>query len=332
MIKNANILLPGKWLNLKNKNISRKIVLTKNNKVKLKACIKAIRPYHATKNILLFVPIFVGHQYFNISALKNCFLGFLVFCLLASSAYVINDLHDLEIDKNHCKKQKRPFASGKLSNRTGFLLAPLLILTASIFTISLPLNFLIVAITYYCLTLFYTFFIKQIKWLDVILLAFLYSMRVFAGMTLIENGFSFWLIFFVISLFLSLALLKRYAELATLQTKNKLAITGRAYIAKDKSKIAFLGHMSGYLSVLLFTFYIYSEKAQFFYKTPLLLWLISPCLFIWLNHMWQFAKEGKINDDPVIFTVKNKSSWIFLLLIIVFSWLATVINLPFHTL
>lgn len=307
-------------------------MLNKKNKGKLKAYIKAIRPYHAIKNILLLVPIFVGHQYFNITALKNCLLGFLVFCLFASSAYIVNDLHDLENDKKHSRKQKRPFASGKLSHKTGYLFALLLLLIAPVFTISLPSSFLIVAITYYCLTLSYTFFIKQIKWLDVILLAFLYSIRVFAGMTLIENGFSFWLIFFVLFLFFSLALLKRYAELRAIQIKNELFILGRAYTVKDKTKIASLGYISGYLSVLIFTFYIYSEKAQLFYKTPLLLWLISPCLFIWLNHMWQFAKEGKINDDPVVFTVKNKSSWIFLLLIIVFSLLATEINLSFYTL
>lgn len=305
-------------------------MLNKKNKKKLKACVKAIRPYHAIKNVLLFIPIFVGHQYFNIIALKNCFFGFLVFCLLASSAYIINDLHDLENDKKHRKKQKRPFASGELSCRTGYILAPLLAIAALILTIPLPLNFLIIAITYYCLTLFYTFFIKKMKWLDVILLAFLYSMRVFAGMTLIDNGFSFWLIFFVLSLFFSLALLKRYAELP--QTKNGLSIFGRAYTIKDKTKIALLGYISGYLSVLIFIFYIYSEKAQLFYRTPLLLWLICPCLFIWVNHMWQFAREGKIKDDPVIFTVKNSSSWIFLLLIIIFSVLATEIELPFYIL
>lgn len=179
------------------------------------------------------------------------------------------------------------------------------------FAILLPINFLIIAITYYCLTLLYTFFIKQIKWLDAILLAFLYSIRIFAGMTLIENGFSFWLIFFVLSLFFSLALLKRYAELTILQTKNELSILGRAYKINDKIKLTLLGHISGYISVLVFIFYIYSAKAHLFYRTPLLLWLICPCLFIWLNHMWQFAREGKIDDDPVIFTIKSRCSWVF---------------------
>lgn len=307
-------------------------MLNKKNKIKIKACFKAIRPYHAIKNSLLFVPIFVGHQYFNSIALKNSFLGFLIFCLLASSAYVINDLHDLENDKRHNKKQTRPFASGKLSCRTGYLLAPFLAIIALGLTLLLPLHFLIIAITYYCLTLAYTFFIKQIKWLDAMLLAFLYAMRIFSGMTLIENGFSFWLIFFVLSLFFSLALLKRYAELTTMQVTNKLSILGRAYTIKDKAKLALLGYMSSYLSILIFISYIYSAKAQLFYRTPLLLWLICPCLFIWLNHMWKFAQEGKINDDPVLFTIKNRYSWIFLLLIIIFSVLATEIKLPFYTL
>jgi 4-hydroxybenzoate polyprenyltransferase len=306
-------------------------VLNKKIKIKIKACFKAIRPYHAIKNILLFIPLFVGHQYFNTSAIKNGFLGFFIFCLLASSAYLINDLVDLENDKQHFKKQKRPFASGQLSHKTGYILAPLLAIVALSFAILLPLNFLIIAIAYYCLTLLYTFFIKQIKWLDAILLAFLYSIRVFAGMTLVENGFSFWLIFFVLSLFFSLALLKRYAELTTLQTRNKLSILGRAYKIRDKIKLALLGYISGYISVLVFIFYIYSAKAHLFYRTPLLLWLVCPCLFIWLNHMWQFAQEGKIDDDPVIFTIKNKCSWTFLALIVIISVLATEFKLPFYS-
>lgn len=306
-------------------------MLNKKNKIKIKACFKAVRPYHAIKNILLFIPLFVGHQYFNTNAIKNSFLGFFIFCLLASSAYLINDLVDLENDKQHLKKQKRPFASGQLSRKTGYILAPLLAIVALSLAILLPLNFLIIAIAYYCLTLLYTFFIKQIKWLDAILLAFLYSVRVFAGMTLIENGFSFWLIFFVLSLFFSLALLKRYAELTTLQIRNKLSILGRAYKIKDKIKLALLGYISGYASVLVFIFYIYSAKAHLFYRTPLLLWLVCPCLFIWLNHMWQFAQEGKIDDDPVIFTIKNRCSWAFLACIVIISVLATEFKLPFNS-
>ena len=150
-------------------------MLNKKNKIiKIKACFKAIRPYHAIKNILLFIPLFVGHQYFNITAIKNSFLGFFIFCLLASSAYLINDLVDLENDKQHVKKQHRPFASGELSYETGYLLAPLLAITALSLSLLLPLNLLIIAIAYYCLTLLYTFFIKQLKTIIYILFFYIF--------------------------------------------------------------------------------------------------------------------------------------------------------------
>ncbi len=189
----------------------------------------------------------------------------------------------------------------------------------------MPANFLISVLSYYSLALLYTFFIKKLKWLDAILLAILYSIRVFSGMTLIENGFSFWLIFFILSLFFSLALLKRYVELTRLSMPN-VSIPGRAYQLKDKSNLAILGRSSGYLSILIFIFYIYSEKAKFFYSSPLLLWLICPCLFIWFNRVWRLARERKIDDDPVVVIVNDSFSWFFLMLIMIITLLATWIH------
>lgn len=288
-----------------------------------------MRPYHIAKNFLLFSPLFLGYQFTNSVALKNAFLGFLIFCFLASSAYLINDLLDLENDKQHFRKQKRPFAAGELPLNVGIILAPCLSILALSLSFYLPLNFLIAAIAYYLLALLYSFFIKQKKWLDVTLLAVLYSVRVFAGMALLEKGFSPWLIFFVLFLFFSLALLKRYAELHTMQLENKVFLLGRAYQLTDKNKLIFLGHVSGHLSILVFIAYIYSEKVGVFYKSPLLLWLICPCLFIWLRHIWYLAKQGKIRDDPVAFTVTDSYSWIILVLIITIALIATWVPFSF---
>ncbi|MDQ8039491.1 MAG: UbiA family prenyltransferase [Rickettsiella sp.] len=301
-----------------------------NNKTKHKAYIKAsfsaMRPYHFAKNFLLFIPFLVGHHYFNLISLKNNLVGFLAFCLLASSAYVINDLVDLEKDKQHSRKQKRPFASGELPLNVGFTLAPCLLLIAFVISFYLPLCFLLSAISYYSLTLLYSFFIKQKKWLDVALLAILYSLRVFAGMALVENGYSLWLIIFVLFLFFSLALLKRYAELYNAQLENKTSIIGRAYQLVDRGKLIFLGQTSTYLAILTFIFYIYSKKVLFLYKSPLLLWLICPCLFVWLKRLWHFAQQGKIYDDPVVFTVTDKFSWAIVILIAVISLFAAWIT------
>jgi 4-hydroxybenzoate polyprenyltransferase len=305
-------------------------VLNKENKSKIKACFRAMRPYHITKNFLLFSPLFLGYQYVNSVVLKNIFLGFLIFCFLASSAYLINDLLDLENDKQHFRKQKRPFAAGELPLSVGIILAPCLSIFALSLSFYLPLNFLIAAISYYLLALLYSFFIKQKKWLDVILLAVLYSVRVFAGMAVLEKGFSLWLIFFVLFLFFSLALLKRYAELHTMQLENKVFLLGRSYQLTDKNKLIILGHLSGYFSILVFIVYIYSAKVGFFYKSPLLLWLICSCLFIWLRRIWHLAEQGKIRDDPVVLVVTDSYSWIILAIIITIALLATWIPFSFN--
>jgi 4-hydroxybenzoate polyprenyltransferase len=305
-------------------------VLNQVNKSEIKACFRAMRPYHIAKNFLLFSPLFLGYQSVNSVVLKHIFLGFLVFCFLASSSYLINDLLDLENDKQHFRKQKRPFATGELPLGVGIILAPCLSIFALLLAFYLPLNFLIAAISYYLLALLYSFFIKQKKWLDVILLAVLYSLRVFAGMAALEEGFSLWLIFSALFLFFSLALLKRYAELHTMQLENKVFLLGRAYQLTDKNKLIVLGHLSGYLSILVFIIYIYSVKVGFFYESPLLLWLICPCLFIWLKHIWHLAEQGKICDDPVVFTVTDSYSWIILALIITIALLATWIPFSFN--
>jgi 4-hydroxybenzoate polyprenyltransferase len=284
----------------------------------LVACLKAMRPYHSIKNFLIFIPLLVGHHY-DLISLRNTLIGFWVFCLLASSTYLINDLVDLEKDRQHSEKKKRPFASGELPLSVGFILAPCLLMIALGISVYLPFYFFLCALTYYLLTLLYSFFIKQKKWLDVILLAVLYSLRVFSGMTLVENGYSPWLIIFTLFLFFSLALLKRSSELHTAKLANKEFIVGRAYRLKDSKKLVFLGQTSAYLAILTFIFYINSNKVLLLYRSPLLLWLICPCLFIWLRRSWQFAQQGKMNHDPVVFTVTDKFSWIIVVLIAMIS-------------
>jgi 4-hydroxybenzoate polyprenyltransferase len=300
------------------------VVQYKKNKKEsvLGVFLRAIRPYHMAKNFLLFVPLLVGHHYFNADSLKKSFIGFLVFCLFASSAYLINDLVDIEKDKQHSRKQKRPFAAGELPLYIGFIFAPCFFIMGLGLSFYLPLNFLLSAVAYYSLTLLYSFFIKQKKWFDVAVLVLLYSLRVFSGMALVENGYSLWLIIFIVFLFFSLALLKRYAELYNAQLENKVAIIGRAYTLTDSKKLIFWGKTSAYFAIVTFIFYIQSNKVLLLYKSPLLLWLICPCLFIWLQRNWYFAQQGKMQDDPVVFTVTDKFSWLIVVLIAVISLFA----------
>lgn len=294
----------------------------KNKRSYIKASFSAIRPYHIAKNLLLFIPLLVGHHYFNPISLKNTLIGFLVFCLLAFSVYLINDLVDLEKDKLHSKKQNRPFAAGELPLKAGFILAPFLFVSAFSISLFLPWHFLLGAMFYYSLTLVYSFFIKPKKWLDVILLAILYFLRVFSGMTLVENGYSLWLMIFILLLFFSLALLKRYAELYNAQLENRTSVIGRAYQLIDSRRLFFLGQASAYSAILTFIFYVHSKKVLIIYKTPLLLWLICPCLLIWIKRLWYFARQGKIYEDPVVFTVTDRFSWFIAVFIAAISFFA----------
>jgi 4-hydroxybenzoate polyprenyltransferase len=297
-----------------------------NNKKSLdfiKACLRSVRPHHIAKNFLLFIPLLVGHHFANLFSLRNSLLGFLVFCFLASSAYLINDLVDLEKDKQHTRKKNRPFAAGELPLSVGFVLAPSLMIIALAISWYLPADFFLGALSYYLLTLYYTFFIKQKKWLDVILLAILYSVRVFSGMTLVENGYSPWLIVFALFLFFSLALLKRYAELSNVRLENKSTLIGRDYQVRDATKFIFLGKIGAYLAVAIFIFYIHSKKVLLLYQNPLWLWFICPCLLIWLERLWFLAKQGKILDDPVVFTTGDRFSWIAVATIVVIGSLAS---------
>lgn len=298
------------------------IALTWFNTFYLNACLRAMRPYHIAKNLLLFIPLLVGHHYCNFISLRNSWIGFFVFCLLACSTYLINDLVDLEKDRQHTWKKRRPFAAGDLPLSLGYILAPCLLIVALSSALYLPVNFLLSAVSYYLLTLLYSFFIKQKKWLDIILLAILYSLRVFAGMALVENGYSLWLIIFIIFFFLSLALMKRYAELYSAQLENKESIAGRAYQLVDSTSLLFLGQFSAYAALLTFIFYVHSKKVLLLYSHPMYLWLICPCLFIWLQRLWNFAQQGKIHDDPVVFTIQDRFSWSIALIIIVINLVA----------
>ena len=291
-------------------------------------CLQAMRPHHIAKNILLLFPLLVGHHYLDLTSVKKSIIGFLVFCLLASSTYIINDLIDLEHDRQHPIKKKRPLAAGQLSLVTGFSLACVLLGGAFMLSLYLPRSFLVVAASYYLSTVLYSLVVKQKKWLDIIWLAALYCLRMMAGMTLVKQGYSLWLIVFTFCFFLGLACLKRYVELADffiVAKTAKLMVPGRAYRLVDRNRLFCLGQLNTFFSFLTVLGYIYSDKVQLIYKNPSWLWLVCPCLLFWIKRLWCLARQGKITEDPVLFTLQDKVSWfIFVLIALIMSYAAWV--------
>lgn len=278
------------------------------NGARLSALLRALRPHQWTKNLLVLVPLFAGHLLGDLGALLNTGLALIAFCLCASSVYILNDLLDLEADRGHARKSKRPFASGELSLATGFVLAPALLASAIAVAAFLPEKFQLALAVYYVLTAAYSFVLKRLLLIDAVALAGLYTLRVIAGAGAASVALSFWLLLFSVFLFLSLAFVKRYAELDSLRRQQRLQAIGRGYHVEDLSVLQSLGTAAGYLSVLVLALYINSPDIQALYHRPKAIWMLCVLLLYWISRVWMTAHRGKMHDDPVVYALKDRVS------------------------
>ena len=274
----------------------------------LRAWLKAIRLHQWLKNLLIFVPLLASHRFLEPAALVSAATAFLAFGLCASGVYVLNDLVDLPSDRRHPRKRLRPFASGRLPLVHGMIAAPVLTLSAFAVALLCGPMFVAVLVVYYATTLAYSLWLKRVVMLDVMLLAGLYTIRIVAGAAAIGTGLSFWLLAFSMFVFLSLAMLKRYTELATMLSSGRTTASGRGYGVDDVPLIQSLGAASGYLAVLVFALYINSPESIALYSRPQVLWLLCPMLLYWISRAWVIAHRGGMDDDPVVFAVTDRVS------------------------
>lgn len=275
------------------------------------ALLRALRPHQWVKNLLIFVPVILDHKLFNAETMAKAGMAFLAFCCAASSAYILNDIFDLEADRRHPTKRHRPFAAGRLSPALGITLIPALLGIAFVVSWSaLPVHFLELLVMYVVLTTAYSFYLKRVAVVDVLLLAGLYTLRVLAGIAAAAVRFSTWLLAFSMFLFLSLAFLKRYTEVNAMDGSATEQVRRRGYIRGDREWLGSMGGASGYLSVLVLALYINSEQVVALYRNPLLLWLICPLLLFWTSRMWLLAHRGRIHDDPIVATVRDPVSYL----------------------
>lgn len=272
--------------------------------------LKALRVSQWVKNILVFVPLLMAHKIAETALTLQALCAFVVFSLCASSVYIVNDLLDLESDRQHPRKKHRPFAAGTLAIKTGVLLAPLLLACSfAISFIFLPLLFTALLALYLVLTTAYSFYLKRLLFVDVLILAGLYTLRVLAGGIAVEVYISPWLLAFSSFFFLNLAVVKRYAELRMVQERKQAHSSGRGYLVGDNELLRSLGPAAGYLSVLVLTLYINSKEVTVLYEHPTVLWLIAPFLLYWITRIWFKAHRGQMDDDPIVFAVKDPTSY-----------------------
>jgi 4-hydroxybenzoate polyprenyltransferase len=269
---------------------------------------KELRIYQWLKNLLLFAPFFAAHRFYDLDTLVFLFIAFLAFCLNASAIYIINDLFDLESDRRHPHKHKRPIASGSISIYNGFFVSFILLAASFLLALSISFSFLFFLLIYFFITNLYTLKLKQLILIDCFVLALLYTLRILIGNIIINLQFSFWLLSFSIFLFLSLAFVKRYNELLSLSKTSGFYVHGRGYQVDDLSMIRTFGICSGFVAVLVFSLYLNSADVLRLYTHPEWLWGSVVVLLFWINWVWLSCHRDKIQDDPIIFAVKDRVS------------------------
>ena len=279
----------------------------------LNTWLKALRIHQWIKNLLIFLPVLASHRVFDAAALVATTAAFVCFGLCASGVYVLNDLLDLKADRQHPRKRRRPFAAGKLSPLSGIVVAVTLTVLAFVGAWFVADRFAKVLLCYYVLTQAYSFKLKRVVMLDVVVLAALYTVRIIAGTAALHAEPSFWLLAFSMFIFLSLAILKRYTELHAMRLDGKASASGRGYDVDDLVLLQSLGGASGYLSVLVLALYINSTASVVLYSHPAWLWLLCPVLLYWISRAWMIAHRGLMHDDPVVFAVTDRASQILLL-------------------
>jgi 4-hydroxybenzoate polyprenyltransferase/phosphoserine phosphatase len=277
-------------------------------KGKLRAIAKAMRVHQWVKQVLLFVPLLLARRFDDIGLLVDAAAAFVAFSLCASAVYVGNDLFDIEADRHHPRKRKRPFAAGTLPIMFGPpMLVGLLLAAFTISALVLPPVYMALLVLYLIVNGLYSSVLKSKLLVDVMVLAGLYTLRIYAGGVATQLVVSEWLLAFSIFMFTSLAFAKRYVEMARLSREGATTAKGRGYEVGDLSLIESIGPTSGYLAVLVFALYIH-DGAPEVYANKSLLWLTCPLLLYWITRLWFLAKRAELHDDPVVFAVTDKVS------------------------
>ena len=274
--------------------------------------LRALRAHQWVKNLLIFFPLLTSHRLTDWPVLALAGIGFLACCLAASGTYLINDLFDLQSDRAHPGKCRRPFAAGLLNPAAGVIAA--LALWIAAFLTSWPLNpdARLLLAGYIVLTLAYSLHLTRLMFVDVLLLVCLYLLRIFLGGVATGITISVWLLAFSMFFFLALALIKRLTELRALErasTGNWQTSAG-GYHASDVQLLGALAASSAYLSVVLFALYINSPEVRLLYRQPQFLWPLCLVIIYWLSRMVLMANRGQLHDDPIVFATHDRASWI----------------------
>ncbi len=276
-----------------------------NPSVALPPVIRVLRLHQWLKNLLVFAPLVLGGKVHDIAVWQKAATGFLAFGLLASGSYIINDIIDRESDRQHWSKRSRPIASGALSVASAGALAFALIAGGLAIGSELGAPSLMVLTAYLLGTLSYSLWLKSHAIIDVVTIAGLFTLRLAFGTVVADVPLSPWLMVLSMSVFLSLALAKRLAELQRTTADSK-RLAGRGYRASDQHFVRGVGLASASTAVLIMILYLIEDAFPHqVYGHPKFLWAAPILLFLIFTRIWLKAERDELDDDPVIFAIKD---------------------------
>jgi 4-hydroxybenzoate polyprenyltransferase len=284
--------------------------------------VRVLRVHQWFKNGLLLVPMLSAHA-LSVANLIQMGWAVAAFCLTASAAYILNDLNDLEADRHHRSKRKRPLASGAVPLAHGRILALALFAAGGGVATALSPAFAMMLGLYVAIAVAYTVALKRVAVVDVLTLAGLYALRVIAGGVALNIAVSHWLLAFSLFLFLSLALLKRHTELVGLLSDTATTdsdddpirmIPGRGYRHDDLLLLLMLCAVSGYAAVVVLALYVTSSAVVPLYTHPDGLLCVCVLLLYWITRVLLISHRGEMHDDPVLFLLKDRASLLVLAL------------------
>ena len=275
---------------------------------------KQLRLHQWVKNLLLVVPAFAAFEPLQPVELRNLILAFVAFGLVASAVYVLNDLSDRVSDREHPLKRNRPIAAGLVSPGVARVVAVLLLCSGIAAAHLVTMQFAVTLLCYVALTFAYSFWLKRVVIIDALVLAGLYTLRIVAGGFAVGVEVSFWLAAFSSFLFFSLAWVKRHAELTMWKEAGQSPV-GRGYKLEDQPLVMAFGISSSLVAIAVFALYLDSKEVVDVYKAPQLAWLGIPLLTYLVARIWFKTIRGEMNQDPVLFVLKDAASLVTLILI-----------------
>lgn len=302
------------------------VVLPAERRMSARDWAKQLRCHQWAKNLLLVVPLVLAHQVANPWKVLACLAAMIAFSFTASAVYIGNDLIDLPHDRQHPRKRYRPLASGMISIRQAVLVACLLLATAIAISIALlPQSFLWMLLGYLAINVGYSVWLKRTAVLDVFLLAGFYVYRVLIGAVAIQVAISPWLLAFSLFFFLGLGMLKRFADLILVATgTQETQIAGRSYLTSDLDFMRSAGTSASCVAALVLALYLQSTEVVELYKQPVFLWLVSPLVLYWSMRAWFLAARGQMSDDPILFALRDKPSYLVGAITVLLLLLATL--------